>query len=232
MKALVVFSGGQDSTTCLAYALANYDEVETVGFYYGQRHSVELICRQNVLKKIREEFPELASKLGKDTVIDVSSFGQIADSALTRPEEKIEDGDNGLPTSFVPGRNILFLTYAGSMAYCRKADTIITGVCETDYSGYPDCRGATIYAIQMALSLGMDREIFIDTPLMHLTKAQTWELAEKCGGKKMVDLIVRETHTCYEGDHEHFHDWGYGCGECPACKLREKGYREYAEGKK
>lgn len=223
-KAIVLFSGGQDSTTCLFWALNKYDEVETIGFFYGQRHSVELVCREKILEKLRSK----KKNLGKDTLIDISSFGKIASSALTQGGQ-FEQGSNGLPTSFVPARNLIFLCMAASRAYSIGADSIVTGVCETDYSGYPDCRSNTITAMEDAISFGLDRQIRIETPLMFLTKSQTWELAEQVGGKEAVDFIVRETHTCYEGDHETLHEWGYGCGKCPACILRENGYKKFIE---
>ena len=225
-NALVVFSGGQDSTTCLFYALSKYDKVWTIGFDYGQRHEVELACRREIIDYVKFKYDNFVS----DNVVDVNSFGQIAKCALTTDAEIVMQ-DNGLPSSFVPARNLMFMTYAGALAYLIKANTIITGVCETDYSGYPDCRRTTMDAMQLALSLGMEHQIYIETPLMYLTKAQTWELAEKIGGTDLVDFIVKNTHTCYEGDHEHFHPWGYGCGKCPACLLREKGYNEYVASK-
>lgn len=225
-KAIVSFSGGQDSTTCLFWALENFDEVETIGFYYGQRHSVELACRKEILKSLPKKFPKYAGKLGNDQLVDISAFGKLADSALTKDGD-IEMGDNGLPTSFVPARNLIFLCMASSKAYSIGADTIVTGVCETDYSGYPDCRESTIISLEKAISLGLDKQIAIITPLMHLTKAETWKMAEDIGGEEMVNFIAKETHTCYEGDHVSEHDWGYGCGQCPACVLREKGWKEY-----
>ena len=211
--AIVSFSGGQDSTTCLFWALKHYDHVETVGFNYGQKNAVELNCRQAVLEKIQTQFPDLSHKLGGDLVIDATTFGQVSTSALTGSGKPIQaHGRDGLPTSFVPA-------------------TIITGVGQADFSGYPDCRRDTMDAMQKALTLGMNWEIEIVTPLMFRTKAQTWELACELGGEKLVDFIVRETHTCYEGDHEHLHPWGYGCGKCPACVLRKKGYEEFLASK-
>ncbi len=226
--AIISFSGGQDSTTCLFWALTHYDRVETVGFNYGQKNSVELQCRQNILKKLKTDFPHFAQKLGTDLVIDASTFGQVSASALTGSGEAIDDhGKRGLPTSFVPARNLMFMTYIAARAYLRDIHTIVTGVGQADYSGYPDCRRDTMDAMQKALSLGMDWEIEIVTPLMFRTKAQTWQLAHDLGGDQLVDFIVSESHTCYEGDHEHFHPWGYGCGKCPACALRQKGFEEY-----
>ena len=231
--AIVSFSGGQDSTTCLFWALKHYDHVETVGFNYGQKNAVELNCRQAVLEKIQTQFPDLSHKLGGDLVIDATTFGQVSTSALTGSGKPIQaHGRDGLPTSFVPARNLMFMTYVGARAYLREIHTIITGVGQADFSGYPDCRRDTMDAMQKALTLGMNWEIEIVTPLMFRTKAQTWELACELGGEKLVDFIVRETHTCYEGDHEHLHPWGYGCGQCPACILREKGYEEYLNSKK
>lgn len=225
-NALVVFSGGQDSTTCLFYALSKYEKVYTIGFDYGQRHEVELRCRQEIINHIKAKY----SNFAYDSMIDVNSFGHVAKCALTTDAE-IKMQDNGLPSSFVPARNLMFMTYAGALAYLVQASTIITGVCETDYSGYPDCRRSTMDAMEQALSLGMDCSIKIETPLMYLTKAETWCLAEQIGGDDLVRFIVNKTHTCYEGDHTHLHDWGYGCGKCPACVLREKGYHEYLAGK-
>lgn len=231
--AIVSFSGGQDSTTCLFWALKHYDHVETVGFNYGQKNAVELNCRKTVLEKIQTQFPDLSHKLGADLVIDATTFGQVSSSALTCSGEPIQaHGRDGLPTSFVPARNLMFMTYVGARAYLREIHTIITGVGQADFSGYPDCRRDTMDAMQKALTLGMNWEIEIVTPLMFRTKAQTWELAYELGGEKLVDFIVRETHTCYEGDHEHLHPWGYGCGECPACILRKKGYEEFLASRK
>ena len=228
--AIVSFSGGQDSTTCLFCALQNYDRVETVGFNYGQKNNVELICRKEILQKIQTQFPNFACRLGPDLVIDASTFGQVSSSALTGSGEAIvSEGKRGLPSSFVPARNLMFMTYIGARAYLRDIHTIITGVGQADFSGYPDCRRNTMDAMQKALSLGMDWPIEIVTPLMYRTKAQTWELAHEVGDDELVDFIVKETHTCYEGDREHFHVWGYGCGHCPACLLREKGFEEYQQ---
>lgn len=229
-RAIVSFSGGQDSTTCLFWALKNFDYVETVGFDYGQRNRVELQCRREILRKIPTEFPHLAEHLASDLVIDAHTFGQVAASALTSEQKEISiNGDRGLPTSFVPARNLMFLTYVAARAYLSQIHTIITGVGQADYSGYPDCRRDTMDAMQKALSLGMDWEIEIVTPLMFRTKAQTWELALEIGGEKLIDFLVKNTHTCYEGDHEHFHEWGFGCGKCPACLLRKKGFEKYLE---
>jgi 7-cyano-7-deazaguanine synthase len=226
MPALVLFSGGQDSTTCLAWALARYDRVETIGFAYGQRHGVELIVRKRVLDRIRAEFPDWAARLGEDQVLDLSEFGAISDTALTR-EAKIEMTAAGLPSTFVPGRNLVFFTYAAAIAYRRRTPVLVGGMCETDYSGYPDCRNETLQTLARALSLGLDWNVTIETPLMWIDKAGTWALAHELGGERLVDLIVEETHTCYLGNREHRHEWGYGCGTCPACELRRKGWEKW-----
>lgn len=228
-SALVLFSGGQDSTTCLAHALTRYERVETVAFDYRQRHSVELDARLAVLGAMREQFPAWATKLGEDHLLDLAVLGQVSETSLTRDMAfKMEQG--GLPNTFVPGRNLLFLTLAAALAYRRGLEVIVTGVCETDYSGYPDCRDDTMKAMQLALSLGMDRRLLIETPLMWIDKADTWALAEQLGGKALVDLIVEHSHTCYLGDREHRHAWGWGCGSCPACELRARGYERYRAG--
>ena len=224
--ALVLFSGGQDSATCLALALSQYERVETIAFDYRQRHHVELVARLKVLSELRLQFPQWASKLGEDHVLDLAVLGEVSDTSLTRDVAfKMEQG--GLPNTFVPGRNLLFLTLAAAVAYRRDLQVIVTGVCETDFSGYPDCRDDTIKAMQLALSLGMDKRFLIDTPLMWIDKAATWRLAESLGGQTLVDLIIEHTHTCYLGDREHRHMWGYGCGTCPACELRQRGYVQF-----
>jgi 7-cyano-7-deazaguanine synthase len=228
-RALVLFSGGQDSTTCLAWALDRYAQVETLGFDYGQRHRVELDVRPKVLTAMRERLPHLAAKLGADHMIDLSVLGQISDTALTR-ETEIAMQQGGLPNTFVPGRNLVFLTFAGALAYRRGARHIVAGMCETDFSGYPDCRDDTIKAMQLALNLGMDTRFVVHTPLMWIDKAATWALADDLGGDALIDIIRRDTHTCYNGDRAHFHDWGYGCGTCPACMLRAAGYQRYLSG--
>jgi 7-cyano-7-deazaguanine synthase len=225
-RALVLFSGGQDSTTCLAWALDRYAHVETLGFDYGQRHRVELDVRPKVLAAMRERLPHLAARLGEDHVIDLAVLGQISDTALTR-ETEIAMQQNGLPNTFVPGRNLVFLTFAGALAYRRGARHIVAGMCETDFSGYPDCRDDTMKAMQLALNLGMEQRFVIHTPLMWIDKAATWALAGTLGGDALTDIIRRDTHTCYNGDRAHFHDWGYGCGTCPACMLRATGYQRY-----
>jgi 7-cyano-7-deazaguanine synthase len=227
--ALVLFSGGQDSTVCLAWALERYAHVETVGFDYGQRHRVELDCRLRIVEAMRARFPAWGAKLGGDHVIDLRSLGAISDTALTR-DAAIAFEKGGLPNTFVPGRNLLFFTYAGALAYRRDLKRLVGGMCETDYSGYPDCRDDTLKALQVALSLGMDRRVVIDTPLMWRDKAATWRLAEALGGRSLVELILEETHSCYLGDRTRRHEWGYGCGTCPACDLRARGWQAYKAG--
>jgi len=227
--ALVLFSGGQDSTACLAWALEHYDRVETVGFDYGQRHHVELACRLRVLDAIRQGYPQWAAKLGDDHTIDLAVLGAVSDTALTR-ETEIALADSGLPNTFVPGRNLIFLNFAAAIAYRRGLAVLVGGMCETDYSGYPDCRRDTLDALQSSLSLGMDYAFSIETPLMYLDKAQTWALAESLGGAPLVALTIEETHTCYKGDRSQRHAWGYGCGTCPACELRAKGWAEWRAG--
>ncbi|XSG82423.1 MAG: 7-cyano-7-deazaguanine synthase QueC [Methyloligella sp. ZOD6] len=223
LGALVLFSGGQDSTVCLAHALSRYAHVETVGFDYGQRHAVELECRARVLEEFRRGFPDWAPKLGADHMLDITGFGQIAETALTGQSE-IVMLESGLPNTFVPGRNLVFFTYAAALAYRRDLKVLVGGVCETDYSGYPDCRHETLQALERAIQLGTEKDFQIETPLMWLSKAETWALADALGGQTLIDLIVEHSHTCYRGDRETRHDWGYGCGTCPACDLRAKGY--------
>ncbi|MFT5035695.1 MAG: 7-cyano-7-deazaguanine synthase [Litorivivens sp.] len=225
--ALVLFSGGQDSTTCLAQALTRYQRVETIAFDYRQRHSVELDARLVVLQQLREQFPEWAGKLGEDHLLDLGVLGQVSETSLTR-DTAFKMESSGLPNTFVPGRNLLFLTLAAALAYRRGLEVLVTGVCETDFSGYPDCRDDTMKAMQLALSLGMDKRFLIETPLMWIDKADTWRLADALGGRKLVDLIVEHTHTCYLGDRTHRHAWGYGCGACPACELRARGYAGFS----
>ncbi|WP_096670704.1 7-cyano-7-deazaguanine synthase QueC [Polaromonas sp. AET17H-212] len=225
--ALVLFSGGQDSTTCLAQALSKYERVETVGFDYGQRHSVELQARLVVLREIRSQFTQWAHKLGQDHLLDLAVLGQVSETSLTR-DTAFRMESSGLPNTFVPGRNLLFLTLAAALAYRRDLQVLVTGVCETDFSGYPDCRDDTMKAMQLALSLGMDKRFLIETPLMWIDKAATWALAEALGGQALVQLIIEHTHTCYLGDRTHRQAWGYGCGQCPACELRLRGYAAYA----
>ena len=225
-SALVLFSGGQDSTTCLAWALSRYERVETVAFDYGQRHRIELDARLNVVRAIREGFPQWAAKLGEDHLLDASVLGAVSDTALTR-ETAIAMQANGLPNTFVPGRNLLFMTLAAALAYRRGVQVLVTGVCETDFSGYPDCRDDTMKAMQVALSLGMDTRFLIETPLMWIDKAATWTLARTLGGALLVDLIVEHSHTCYLGERSQRHAWGYGCGQCPACQLRAQGFARF-----
>lgn len=224
--ALVLFSGGQDSTTCLAWALERYDYVETVGFDYGQRHIVELDCRQEVLAAFRENFPTWRNRLGDDNLLDMTLLSKISDTAMTS-NKIIEFSSKGLPNTFVPGRNLLFFTFAGALAYRRDLKFLVGGMCETDYSGYPDCRDNTLKSLQVTLSLGMDYPLTIETPLMWIDKEQTWKMAEEIGGEKLLEIVRENTHTCYLGDHQTHHQWGYGCGECPACELRKNGYEKF-----
>ncbi len=226
-SALVLFSGGQDSATCLAWALERYARVETVGFDYGQRHAVEMQARQTVRQGMTAVLPQWVGRLGPDHVVDLTGYGRIADSALTA-DRAIELDARGLPTTFVPGRNLVFLACAAALADRRGLDVLVGGMCETDYSGYPDCRRDTIDAMAMALSLGLDKPVVIETPLMALTKADTWAMAERIGGGALVELIVEASHTCYRGDRAHRHVWGYGCGDCPACDLRAEGHADWA----
>jgi 7-cyano-7-deazaguanine synthase len=225
--ALVLFSGGQDSTTCLAWALNHYSRVETIGFDYGQRHIVELSCRDQIISRIKHEFPRWARKLGPDQVVNLGLIKNISDTALTQDVE-ISMGSNGLPTTFVPGRNLLFLTAAAAVAYRRGIKVLVGGMCETDFSGYPDCRDDTIKALQVTLNLGMEKRFVIETPLMWIDKAATWRMAEDLGGNELLKIIKENTHTCYKGDRSARHDWGYGCGACPACDLRAKGYDRFS----
>ena len=224
--ALVLFSGGQDSSVCLAYALQRFPRVETVGFDYGQRHGVELACRQRVREKIARRFVAWGKRFGPDHVLEVSSFGAISDTALTRDAE-ITMLASGLPSTFVPGRNLLFFVYAAALGYRRGLHVLVGGMCETDYSGYPDCRDATLRALEQAIRLGTEITFTIETPLMWRTKVETWALAQELGGNDLVELILEETHTCYKGERGIRHDWGYGCGQCPACELRAKGWAKY-----
>ena len=224
--ALVLFSGGQDSATCLAWALDRFERVETIGFDYGQRHRVELEARLHVLDILRRDFPIWGIKLGDDHVVDIEALAQVSETSLTRDVEIAMEA-NGLPNSFVPGRNLLFLTFAAAVAYRRGVKHLITGVCETDYSGYPDCRDDTIKAMQLALNLGMDTRFVVHTPLMFIDKASTWSLARELGGNALIDLIVRDTHTCYNGDRSTLWPWGFGCNQCPACQLRAAGWERF-----
>ena len=224
--ALVLFSGGQDSTACLAHALARYERVETLGFDYGQRHHIEMQARTTVLAQLRAQFPRWAPRLGQDHVLTLDVLRQIGGSSLTDDVAFAMQAD-GLPNTFVPGRNLVFLTLAGALAYRRGLQVIVTGVCETDFSGYPDCRDDTMKAMQLALNLGLAQRLRIETPLMWIDKAATWRLAEQLGGAALVELIVEHTHTCYQGERGARHAWGYGCGECPACSLRARGWAGY-----
>lgn len=224
--ALVLFSGGQDSTACLAWALDRYTRVETLGFDYRQRHRIELDCRQTLRAEIARQFPAWAPRLGDDHLLDLGLLAQLSDTALTS-ERAIELQANGLPNTFVPGRNLLFLTLAATVAYRRGATVLVGGMCETDYSGYPDCRDNTLKAQQLALSLGLDGPMTIETPLMFLTKADTWRLTEQLGGEALLRLCIEHTHTCYLGERGALHDWGHGCGRCPACELRAAGYAAF-----
>ena len=224
--ALVLFSGGQDSAACLAWALARYPRVETVGFDYGQRHSVELAQREVVLSALRARFPDWSERLGPDHRLDLTAFGAIGETALTT-QRAFEIDARGLPNTFVPGRNLVFLTWAAALADRRGLSRLVGGMCETDFSGYPDCRRDTLDALQSALNLGMDQTFVIDTPLMRLTKAQTWGLTLGLGGETLVEIVLEDTHTCYAGERGVRHDWGHGCGACPACDLRARGWREW-----
>jgi 7-cyano-7-deazaguanine synthase len=227
---LVLFSGGQDSTACLAWALDRYARVETVGFDYGQRHRIELDCRQVVRRELAAAFPRWAERLGDDHLLDLHLLGQISDTALTR-ERAIAFETDGLPNTFVPGRNLLFLGFAAALAWRRGASVLVGGMCETDYSGYPDCRDNTLKAMQVALSLGLDAPMVVETPLMWLSKAQTWVLSHTLGGEALNDLIVEHTHTCYLGERGARHPWGHGCGRCPACVLRRTGHETWRAGR-
>jgi 7-cyano-7-deazaguanine synthase len=226
--ALVLLSGGQDSTVCLAWALDRFAHVETIGFDYGQRHRVELSCRKEVLAALKASFPGWAPRLGEDHMLDLAVLGGISETALTQ-DRAIVLAAGGLPSTFVPGRNLLFFTFAAAVAYRRGLKHLVGGMCETDYSGYPDCRDDTLKALQVALNLGMDQRFVVHTPLMWIDKAATWALAERLGGERLVAIIKDHTHTCYLDDRTRVHAWGYGCGECPACKLRAQGWETYAK---
>lgn len=227
-SALVLFSGGQDSTVCLAWALERYDRVETVAFNYGQRHDIELECRVKVLSEINALFPEWSERLGPDHSIDLSSLGQISETSLTR-ETEFEMAENGLPNTFVPARNLIFFVYAAALGYRRGITSLVGGMCETDFSGYPDCREKTLQTLAEAIRLGTDEDFTVVTPLMWLSKAQTWELSEEIGGKLLVEIVTEHTHSCYRGTRGSRHDWGYGCAACPACELRAKGHSGWRE---
>lgn len=225
-SALVLFSGGQDSTTCLAWALSRYQRVETIGFDYGQRHAIELTMRPPLLKKVRDISPEWNEKLGDDHLIDLSLISQLSHTAMTADIE-ISMQENGLPNTFVPGRNLMFMMVAATLAYRRGMNVLVGGMCETDFSGYPDCRDDSMKALQVALNLGMATRLKIETPLMWINKAETWLLAERLGGSALVELIRADTHTCYLGERGTLHAWGHGCGSCPACALRARGYEQF-----
>jgi 7-cyano-7-deazaguanine synthase len=226
-SALVLFSGGQDSTTCLAWALERYAHVETVGFDYGQRHRIELDCRADILSSLRRDFPAWAARLGDDHMLDLSILGQLSETALTQDKE-IAFAASGLPNTFVPGRNLLFFTFAAAIAYRRGIKHLVGGMCETDYSGYPDCRDDTLKALQVALNLGMEQRFVVHTPLMWIDKAQTFALAHEIGGETLMRIVLEQTHSCYMGDRTHRHEWGYGCDTCPACELRSQGWLRYS----
>jgi 7-cyano-7-deazaguanine synthase len=228
--ALVLFSGGQDSTVCLAWALERFARVETIGFDYGQRHAVELSVRARLREKIAMLNAGWAARLGDDHVIKLDALAAISDTALTR-QTAIEIAGSGLPTTFVPGRNLVFFCFAGALAYRRGARHLVAGMCETDYSGYPDCRDDTIKAMQVALTLGLDQRVTIHAPLMWIDKADTFAMAEQIGGKAFLDLLIEDSHSCYLGDRSKRHDWGYGCGTCPACQLRAQGFAKFASRK-
>ena len=227
--ALVLFSGGQDSATCLAWALDRYARVETIGFDYRQRHRAELDVRESFRAALGEAFPAWAARLGPDRVLDLGVLGEVSETALTRDVE-IASSASGLPNTFVPGRNLIFLTFAATVAYRRGLKRIVTGVCETDYSGYPDCRDDTVKALQAALNLGMESRFVLETPLMWIDKAQTWALADRLGGTPLVELVRDQTLSCYRGDLEQVHAWGHGCGDCPACDLRRAGWERWSAG--
>ena len=224
--ALVLFSGGQDSTVCLAWALERFSRVETIGFDYGQRHAIELSVRVRLREKMSALNSGWAARLGNDHIIKLDALAAISDTALTR-QTAIEIADSGLPTTFVPGRNLMFFCFAGALAYRRGARHLVAGMCETDYSGYPDCRDDTIKAMQVALTLGLDKRVAIHTPLMWIDKAETFALAVEIGGEAFLDLLIEDSHSCYLGDRGKRHDWGYGCGTCPACQLRAQGFAKF-----
>lgn len=229
-RALVLFSGGQDSSTCLAWALSRYQHVETIGFDYGQRHAIELTMRPQLLQKIRGLSPEWDQRLGEDHLLDLSLISQLSQTAMTE-NIAIQMQENGLPNTFVPGRNLMFMLVAATLAYRRQLGVLVGGMCETDFSGYPDCRDDSLKALQVAINLGMASRLNIETPLMWIDKAESWRLAERLGGKDLVDVIRHDTHTCYLGERGQMHAWGHGCGSCPACELRAKGYQEFITAK-
>lgn len=226
-RALVLFSGGQDSTTALAYALKTFDYVETVGFNYGQRNVVELDCRDLVINNLKEKLPQLGDKLGPDRVLELSTFHGLSNSALTDQTSEITTGETGLPTSFVPGRNLFFFHYAAVIGYNNDFGVLVGGMCQTDFSGYPDCRQETLSQLETVLNLGMETNFKIETPLMDKTKAESWQMAHELGGDQLVEIVRKRSHSCYNGVRSALNAWGYGCGECPACLLRQKGYEEW-----
>ncbi|HEX5517361.1 MAG TPA: 7-cyano-7-deazaguanine synthase QueC [Pseudolabrys sp.] len=230
-KAIVLFSGGQDSTVCLAWALERFSRVETIGFDYGQRHAIELSVRARLREKMTALNSGWAARLGDDHMIKLDALAAISDTALTR-QTAIEIADSGLPTTFVPGRNLMFFCFAGAIAYLRGARHLVAGMCETDYSGYPDCRDDTVKAMQVALTLGLDKRVAIHTPLMWIDKAETFALAVEIGGEAFLDLLIEDSHSCYLGDRSRRHDWGYGCGTCPACQLRAQGFAKFKTSKR
>jgi 7-cyano-7-deazaguanine synthase len=225
-SALVLFSGGQDSTTCLAWALSRYERVETIGFAYGQRHVVEMEVREPVRRAIAGLSDDWNRKLGPDRVVSLDVLGSVSTSALTA-DLPMGTRPDGLPATFVPGRNLVFLTFAAIVAYQRGLKHVVAGVCETDFSGYPDCRDDTIKALQVAINLGMEARLVLETPLMWIDKADTWRLAESLGGPALIDDIIEKTHTCYQLDRSRRHAWGVGCGACDACRLRANGWSRY-----
>ena len=225
-KALILFSGGQDSGTCLPWALSHFDYVETVGFHYEQRHDIEMQTRLDLRREILSAFPQWAAKAGPDHVIDLKSLGSISDTALTRDQE-IKMNADGLPSTFVPGRNLIFLNFAAALGYRRGISALVGGMCEADFSGYPDCRKETLDATLHSISLGMGRDFTLETPLMFVDKAGAWAVAHELGGDKLIEIINEHSHTCYRGERGARHAWGYGCGQCPACELRAKGWAEY-----
>lgn len=229
-RALVLFSGGQDSTTCLAWALSHYQHVETIGFDYGQRHAIELTMRPQLLQKMRGMSSAWAQRLGEDHIIDLSLISQLSHTAMTE-NIAIQMQENGLPNTFVPGRNLMFMLVAATLSYRRQLGVLVGGMCETDFSGYPDCRDDSLKALQVAINLGMASRLTIETPLMWINKAQSWDLAESLGGAALIDVIREDTHTCYLGERGALHDWGHGCGTCPACELRANGYHEFMRAK-
>jgi 7-cyano-7-deazaguanine synthase len=229
--ALVLFSGGQDSTVCLAWALQQFSRVETIGFDYGQRHAVELSVRARIRERMAALRADWKAALGDDHLVKLDTLAAISDTALTR-DTAIKMADSGLPTTFVPGRNLIFFCFAGAVAYRRGARHLVAGMCETDYSGYPDCRDDTIKAVQVALTLGLDKRVTIHTPLMWIDKADTFAMAEQIGGKAFLEIVIEDSHSCYLGDRSKRHEWGFGCGECPACQLRAQGFAKFMGRKK